>query len=48
MSRLDTNFLEVSGHTLLKAATKSSLRSKKSKNLAFLGHFSYAKMEECD
>ena len=46
MSGLDTNFLEVSAHTLLKAATKSSFRSKKSENLVYLGYFSEAKTEE--
>ena len=35
MSGLDTYFLEVSAHSLLKAATKSSFRDKKSENLAF-------------
>ena len=48
MSVLDTYFLEVSAHTLLKAATKSSFRGKKSENLAFLGYFSEAKTEEYD
>ena len=38
MSGLDTYFLEVSAHALLKAATKSSFRGKKSENLA-LGYF---------
>ena len=46
MSGLDTYFLEVSAHALLKAAPKSSLRAKKSQNLAFLGYFSEAKTEE--
>ena len=36
MSGLDTYFLEVSAHALLKAATKSSFRGKKSENLALL------------
>ena len=36
---LDTYFLEVSAHTLLKAAMERSFRRKKSKNLAFLGYF---------
>ena len=36
---LDTYFLEVSAHALLKVATKRSFRGKKSKNLAFLGYF---------
>ena len=40
--------LRLSAHALLKAATKSSFTGKKSKNLAFLGHFSDAKMEEYD
>ena len=43
---LDTFFLEVSAHTLLKAATKGSFRNKR--NLAFLGYFSEAKTEECN
>ena len=43
MSSLDTNFLEVSAHALLKVATKSSFRSKKYRNLAFLGYFSEGK-----
>ena len=38
MSGLDIYFLEVSAHALLKAATKSSFRGKKSENLA-LGYF---------
>ena len=46
MSGLDTYFLEVSAHVLLKAATKSSFRGWKSENLAFLGYFSEAKTGE--
>ena len=34
MFGLDTYFLEVSTHALLKAATRSSFRGKKSENLA--------------
>ena len=55
MLGLDTYFLEVSVHALLKVATKRSFRGKKSKNLAFLVYFSTylsysseAKMEEFD
>ena len=48
MSGLDTYFLEVSACALLKPATKSSVRGKKSENLAFLGYFSEAKTEEYD
>ena len=48
LSGLDTYFLEVSAHALLKATTKSSLRGKKSENLIFLGYFSEAKTEEYD
>ena len=39
LSGLDTYFLEVSAHTLLKVATKRSFRGKKSENLAFIGYF---------
>ena len=46
MSGLDTYFLEVNRHALLKAATKSSFRGKKSENLVYLGYFSEAKTEE--
>ena len=47
MSGLDTYFLEVSAHALLlKAATKSSFRGKKSESLVYLGYFSEAKTEE--
>ena len=35
MSGLDTYFVEMSAHSLLKTATKSSFRDKKSENLAF-------------
>ena len=45
---LDTYFLEVSAHPLLKVATKGSFKDKKSENLAFLGYFSKAKREECN
>ena len=48
MSGLDTYFLEVSVHALLKVATKGSFRGKKCENVAFLGYFSQAKMEECN
>ena len=48
ISGLDTSFLEVSAHTLLKAATKNSFAGKKSQNLGFLGYFSVAKTEEYD
>ena len=48
MSGLDTYFLEVSAHVLLKAATKSSFRGKKSEHLALLGYFSESKTEEYD
>ena len=43
MSSLDTYFLEVSAHSLLKVATKSSFRGKKYRNLVFLGYFSEGK-----
>ena len=39
ISGLDTNFLEVSAHALLKVATETSFSGKKSENLAFLGYF---------
>ena len=39
ISGLDTYFLEVSPHALLKVATKTSFNGKKSENLAFLGYF---------
>ena len=45
---LDTYFLEVSAHPLLKVATKGSFKDKKSENLAFSGYFSKAKREECN
>ena len=48
MSKLDTYFLEVSAHVLLKLAAKYSIRSKKSKNLVFLLCFFKAKTEECN
>ena len=47
MSKLDTYFLEVNAHVLLKLAAKDSIRSKKSKNLVFLLCFFKAKTEEC-
>ena len=43
---LDTYFLEVSAHALLKTANKGSFRNEK--NLAFLDYFSEAKTEECN
>ena len=39
ISGLDTYFLEVSAHALLKVATETSFNGKKSENLAFLGYF---------
>ena len=39
LSGLDTYFLEISAHALLKVATKRSFRGKKSKNLALLDYF---------
>ena len=49
MSGLDTYFLEVSAHALLKIATKGSFRGEKSENLAFFRLFySEAKTEEYD
>ena len=39
ISGLDTYFLEVSAHTLLKVATETSFSGEKSGNLAFLGYF---------
>ena len=42
MSGLDTHFLEVNVHPLLKIATKGSVRGKKSEILAFWGFFSEA------
>ena len=48
MCGLDTCFLEVSAHALLKIATKTSFRGKKLENLAFLGYFSETKTEEYD
>ena len=47
MSCLDTNFLEIKAHALLKVATKGSFRGKKSKNLIFLDYLSEA-TTECD
>ena len=47
MSELDTYFIEMSAHALLKAAAKSSFRGKKSENLALVGYFPEAKTEEC-
>ena len=46
LSGLDTCFLEVSTHALLKIAAKGSFRGKKSKNLSFLGYFSETETEE--
>ena len=43
MSGLDTFFLAVSAHALLKIVTKGSFGCKKSENLAFLGYFSKQK-----
>ena len=48
MSGLDTYFLEVSAHALLKVGTKTCFRGKKSEHLGFFGYFSEAKMEEYD
>ena len=48
ISGLDTYFLEVSAHALLKVATKGSFRGKKLEYLAFLGYFSESKTEEYD
>ena len=48
MSKLDTYFLEVSAHVLMKLAAKYSIRSKKSKNLVFLLCFFKAKTKECN
>ena len=39
MSGLDTYFLEVSAHALLKVGTKASFRGKKSEHLGFLAIF---------
>ena len=46
MSGLDTFFLEVSAHGLLKVVTKSSFGGKLSKKITFLGCFSEAKTEK--
>ena len=46
MPGLDTYFLEVSTHGLLKVATKSSFGGKLSKKIAFLSCFSEAKTEK--
>ena len=49
ISGLDTYFLEMSAHALLKIATNGSFRGKKkSENLAFLGYLSEAKPEGYD
>ena len=48
MSGLDTCFLEVSAHALLKVANKGSFRGRKSKNPGFLRYFLEAKTEECN
>ena len=45
MSGLDTYFLEMKAHALLKVAIKTLFRSKKLENLAYLGYFSEAKTE---
>ena len=39
ISVLDTYFLELSAHALLKIATETLFSGKKSENLAFLGYF---------
>ena len=39
ISGLDTCFLEVSAHAILKVATETSFSEKKSENLAFSGYF---------
>ena len=39
ISVLDTYFLEVSTHALLKVATETFFSGKKSENLVFLGYF---------
>ena len=46
ISNLDTYFLEVSVHVLLKVAAKSSFRGKKIWKFSILGYFSKAKAEE--
>ena len=48
MSGLDTHFLEVNVHALLKIATKGSVRGKKSEILAFWVFFSEAESEGYD
>ena len=48
MFGLDTYFLEMSAHPLLKVATKTFFRGKKPENLGFLGYFSEAETEEYD
>ena len=48
MSGLDTYFVEMSAYYLLKVATKTSFRVRKSENLAFSGCFSEAKTEKYD
>ena len=48
MSGLETYFLNVSSHALLKIATKGSFRGKKCQNLAFLDYFSVVKTEKYD
>ena len=45
MSGLDTYFLEMQAHALLKVAIKTSFRIKKLENLAYLGCFSEVKTE---
>ena len=39
ISGLDTCFLEVNAHAILKVATETSFSGKKSENLAFSGYF---------
>ena len=46
MSGLDTYFLDVSAHALLRVATKSSFIDTKSENFTCLGYFSEVKTEE--
>ena len=39
ISELDTDFLEVSAHALLKVASETYFKGKKAENLAFLDYF---------
>ena len=48
ISGLDTYFLEVSAHALLKVAAETSISGKKLENVAFLSYFLEAKTEEYD